>query len=59
VLRVVLRMLGAGCRLDVMCGRGRGERGRGGERVGVLEGLVERGVEDCGGRGEVVFWYSL
>jgi hypothetical protein len=40
----------AGCRLDVMCGRGRGERGRGGERVGVLEGLVEgwRIAEDVG-----------
>jgi hypothetical protein len=49
VLRVVLRTLGAGCRLDVMCGRGRDER------MGVLEGLVERGVEDCGGRGILVF----
>jgi hypothetical protein len=50
VLRVVLRMLGARCRLDVMCGRGRGERGRGGERVGVLEGRVEewRIAEDVG-----------
>jgi hypothetical protein len=48
--RIVLRMLGAGCRLDVMCGRGRGERGRDGERVGVLEGLVEesRIAEDVG-----------